>query len=208
MKRDLQYLPLPKPRDGIPLAPRGEFTARLTRSRKDKPPTKMCGIKFLANDCRDLVFCPETLPVNFCDEMTDEIVNVLDSNIKDVRIGSYQDLETVLRRIELESQIVATRVGDEGQLQPLCAKVRWLPRTAERKRGSLNMAYKRSSLKFYIRTRVLQVSRIAAKLRMELNDDRSLKDDIFSEQSRITVARTIKSVVRGSFWAQYLDYCD
>ena len=103
---------------------------------------------------------------------------------------------------------MATRVGDEGQLQPLCAKVRWLPKTAERKGGSLNMAYKRSSLKFYIRTRVLKVSRIAAKLRMELNDDRSLRDDILSEESRRTVARTIKSVIRGSFWAQSLDYCD
>ena len=76
--------------------------------------------------------------------MTEEIVDVLDSNIKDVRIGSYQDLETVLRRIELESLNRRTRTPERTASSPKNRRKegRWArdnrsqPRESERRQRS------------------------------------------------------------------------
>ena len=45
----------------------------------------------------------------------------------------------------------------------------------------LTSSVKKTALKFHVKTRILMVRGITAKLRLEANDDKSLKSDFYGE---------------------------
>ena len=63
----------------------------------------------------------------------------------------------------------------------------------------LTSSVKKSALKFHVKTRILMVSWITAKLRLEANDDKSLKSDFFGEPTTRWIIKVLKRVDRSSF---------
>ena len=63
----------------------------------------------------------------------------------------------------------------------------------------LTFLVKRSALKFHVKTRILMVRWITAKLRLEANDDKSLKSDFFGEPTTRRIIKVLKRVDRSSF---------
>ena len=78
-----------------------------------------------------------------------------------------------------------TILADCKQLQKLFPSVKWLHQRAhQREITSLNSTKRKGALKFYIRTRILQISRITALIRLEASDDKLLANNSHQESCK------------------------
>ncbi len=207
LERDLACLKKPSDSRGIHL--QGLFSGPPSLQVRDKPDVRDDYVKLLANDKKDLIFYPDTISTTYCKMMREEIISIIMDNL-DSKVRTLEQLDNILRRIEVSCQIMANRAVESNEFKSLISTTEWIPNKAKKKGiTSVTTALKKSSLKFYVKTRILYISRITAYVRRRLND-KSFKQpqDITGDIEKQEIIWGLRNIVLASYWTQYLHKCD